>query len=131
MSIVATVVLCGRQNLSLRGHRDSLIEVEGDESSALNHGNFWALIKFRIEAGDTILANHLAAAGRNATYTSSIIQNQLISVLGDHIRGKILSKVMKAQWFTVIADEVTDISNKEQLSIVLRCIYMYNNFTST
>ena len=78
------------------------------------------MIKFRIDAGDTVLANYLATAGRKATYTSAIIQNQLISVTGDYIHGKILSKVMKAQWFTVIADEVTDLSNKEQLSIVLR-----------
>ena len=120
MSIVATVILCGRQNLALRGRQDSLTEVEGDKCSITNHGNCWALIKFRIDAGDTVLANHLATAGKNATYTSAIIQNQLISVIGDHIRGKILSKVMKAHWFTVIADEVTDISNKEQLSIVLR-----------
>ena len=54
----------GGKNLSLRGHRDSFIEVEGDEGSAFNHGNFWALMKFRIEAGDTVLANHLATAGR-------------------------------------------------------------------
>ena len=27
-----------------------------------------------------------------------------------------------AKWYTVIADEVTDISNKEQLSIVLRYV---------
>ena len=115
---MATVILCGRQNLALRGRQDSLTEVEGDECSITNHGNFWALIKFRM---DTVLANHLATVGKNATYTSAIIQNQLISVIGDHIRGKILSNIMKAQWFTVIADKVTDISNKEeQLRIVLR-----------
>lgn len=28
----------------------------------------------------------------------------------------------KATWFTVIADEVTDVSNKEQLSLVLRYV---------
>ena len=37
MSIVATVILCGRQNLALRGHQDSFTEVEGDECSITNH----------------------------------------------------------------------------------------------
>ena len=97
MSIVATVILCGRQNLGLRGRQDSLTKVEGDKCSITNHGNFWALIKFRIDAGDMVLVIHLATAGKNATYTSAIIQNQLISVSGDHIHGKILFKVMKAQ----------------------------------
>lgn len=35
---------------------------------------------------------------------------------------KNLSKVRAAQFFTVIADEVTDCSNKEQLSLVLRYV---------
>ena len=29
----------------------------------------------------------------------------------------------RAVWYTVIADEVTDVSNKEQLSAVLRYVY--------
>ena len=38
------------------------------------------------------------------------------------MRQKILVKVKKIQWFIIISDEVTDISNKEQLSIVLRYV---------
>ena len=119
-SIVKTILLCGRQNIALRGHRDNATDLERDTSE--NYGNFWALLKFRIEAGDEILGEHLATAPRNATYTSSNIQNQLIDILGGHIREKILNKVKAAQWFTVISDEVTDLSNKEQLSIVLRYV---------
>eukprot|EP00731_Ephydatia_muelleri_P025460 Em0017g543a len=36
------------------------------------------------------------------------------------IRLEMIRRVQKAKWFTVIADEVTDVSNKEQLSLVLR-----------
>ena len=68
------------------------------------------------------MAKHLDTAARNATYTSADVQNQLLAIIGDHIQGQILSRVAKAVFFTVIADEVTDISNKEQLSIVLRYI---------
>ena len=73
-------------------------------------------------AGDSALQDHLASAPRNATYTSSDIQNQVIDILGDHIQNKILLKVKKAQHFTLVADEVTDSSNKEQLSLVLKYI---------
>ena len=45
------------------------------------------------------------------------IQNQIIHVLGDHIQRKILLRVQTAQCFTMIADEVADCSNKEQLCI--------------
>ena len=49
-------------------------------------------------------------------------QNQIIDILSNQIQQAILKKVKKAQWFTVIADEVTDLSNKELLSLVLRYV---------
>ncbi len=57
-------VLCGRQNLALRGHRDSGTDVEGVQLASRNHGR--ALLDFRVSAGDTTLGEHLEKAGRNA-----------------------------------------------------------------
>ena len=51
-SIIKTIVLCGRQNIAL-GHRDSALDVEIDVAGMDNHGNFVALLNFRIEAGDS------------------------------------------------------------------------------
>ena len=119
-SITETIILCGRQNIPLRSHRDSGMDVECDTN--VSRGNFWALLQFRVAAGDITLGEHLAKAPRNAIYTSPDVQNQVINILGDHIRGKILSKVREAQFFTLVADEVTDSSNMEQLSIVLRYV---------
>ena len=48
-----------------------------------NHGNFVALLNFQIEAGDTVLREHMSTAARNATYTSNTIQNQIITMLAD------------------------------------------------
>ena len=42
-SIIETIILRGRQNIALRGHRDSFFEVEKDPSAP--HGNFWALLE--------------------------------------------------------------------------------------
>ena len=99
-----------------------MIDLERDVSGSDNHGNFLALLNFRIEAGDTVFGEHLSTAARNATYISNTVQNQIINVLADQIRQKIIRKVQAAKWYTVIADEVTDILNKEQLSIVLRYV---------
>ena len=118
--IIKTILLCGHQNIPLRGHIDSGTQVQADPGT--NHGNFWALLDYWIEAGDSDLAHHLATAPRNATYTSGDIQNQLISVIGGLICGKILSKVTDTKYFTVIADEVSDCANMEQLSLVLRYV---------
>ena len=114
-------MFCCRNNLALRGHRNSTTDGEMDQSGSENqsHGNFLALLQFRAQAGDTILADPLATAARNATYTSSGIQNEIISILADQIRHQIITKVKVARWFT---DEVTDAANKEQLSLVLRYV---------
>ena len=84
-----------------------------------NHGNFVALLNFRIEAGDTVLREHMSTA---ATYTWNTIQNQIITVLADQVTTCIVDKVKAAKWFTVIADEVMDVSNREKLCIVLRYV---------
>ena len=126
-SIVDTILFCGRQNIGLRGHRDSATDLESQGAQS-NHRNFWALLNFRIAAGDTHLRDHLQRAARIATYTSSDTQNQLINILGDHIRDTILKKVRTSLCYTVIADEVTDCSNKEQLSLVLRYVEPETSF---
>ena len=121
-SIMKTILFCGRQNIPLRGHRDNATDVERDVMGSDNHGNFLALLNFRIEAGDRVLGEHLSTAARNAIYTSNTIQNQIVDVLSDQVKKQIIQKVKAAKWYTVIADEVSDVSNKEQLSIVLRYV---------
>ena len=119
-SIVETIILCGRQNISLRGHRDSSLDVE--KYPCASHGNFWALLEFRVSSGDINLRHHLANAPANGRYTSPDIQNQVIDILGDHVQAKIFGRVKEAQFFSLVADEVTDCSNKEQLGVVLRYV---------
>ena len=114
------VLLCGRQNISLRGHCDSSLDVEKNPTAP--HGNFWALLEFHVSAGDTILRNHLAKAPAHAKYTSPPIQNDIANILGDKIKQTILNRVRRAQFFTLVADKVTDSSTREQLAITLRYV---------
>ena len=53
-AIIETLILCGRQNVPLRGHRDNLTDIERDPEDAIGHGNFWALLQFRIGSGDQV-----------------------------------------------------------------------------
>ena len=56
-----------------------------------------------------MLENQHSTAAQNATYTSNTIQNQIISILADQVSNSIISRVKAAKWFSLIADEVTDI----------------------
>ena len=53
---------------------------------------------------------------------SKTIQNDIIACCGDHIHERILAEVRKAKYFSILADEVSDVSNTEQLSLVLRFV---------
>ena len=88
-----------------------------------NHGNFLALLEFRVQAGDQVLKEHLQTAQGNALYTSKTIQNQIITICGDLIRRKILQSIRDAGFYSVIADEATDAANHEQLSITIRFVH--------
>ena len=92
-SIIKTIIFCGRQNIGLRGHRDNAIDLE--KKPFVNHGNFLALLQFRIDAGDNILKEHLATSSRSATYTSSTIQNQVIDIICHQIQHIIFDKVKR------------------------------------
>ncbi len=93
-SITATVIFCGQQGLAFRGHAE-----DGPFDLSDNRGNFHSLLKFRVDAGDLVLNEHLETADRNAIYTSKEIQNQMIFICGDIIRSKILQNVREAMFF--------------------------------
>ena len=54
-----------------------------------------------------------------ATYLSSNIQNELITLIGEEISSSISCEAKDASCFAVIADETTDKLIKSQLSIVI------------
>ena len=105
-----------KPGLAFRGHRDDWVD-RSDESSS-NQGNF---VHFWAEP-DPVLATHLQEAPKNARYTSKGIQNKSIDVVGQSIQLDIISKVQAAQFYSITADVVKDVANKE-LSLVLRYIY--------
>jgi len=119
-SIIQCIEFCGRQGISLRGHRDDGIE---DDDSNVNKGNFKALLQFRADAGDTTLKSHIELCARNASYTSKVTQNDLLVCVKEFIQRHIVNEINKQSigpYFGFQCDEVTDSSNWEQLGIVVR-----------
>ena len=118
-SFIETIIFCGCQALSFRGHRDDpqFYNSQLLEFTSVNVGNSLELIRFRVAAGDEILK-----APSNANYMSKTIQNELICLCGEEIVTGIISEVKESRVFSILANDVRDCSNTEQISFVLRFV---------
>lgn len=115
-------MLCGKQGPALRGHRyDNIVWTNEGEIESNNHGNFIEQVCVRAES-DEVLRHHLQSAHSNSIYTSKTIQNKLVHIIGSRIWSDILREIEQAKFYTVIAHEVSDVSNKEQLSVAIRYV---------
>ena len=81
-----TVLLCGKQGFALRGSNDD--GVLGDNI----HSNFENLLKFKIDAWDEVLKNHLGNCKPNAKYVSKTTQNNIVNIIDEQIRDNIFEK---------------------------------------
>ena len=123
LPIVDTVKLCGRQNLSLRGHRDNVKDQPKVGTSGINNpGNFIELLNFRVRGGDDILKNHLLNSALNAKFTSAEIQNEIINCFGSLITEKLIDEVKDSKYYSILGDEATDCALTEQLALILRFV---------
>lgn len=144
---IECILLCGREELALRGHKYvGSISVGGEFifimhflnyfvildyfvqffivlllEDALRQGNFRAILKYRAK-GDDILRSILEGPGKRNKYTSPTIQNDIIESCNTILLRKIAKKVNESKCFSVLADETTDISTKEQLAICVRYV---------
>ena len=77
-------------------------------------------LDFRVDSGDSVLEEHFKNSPKNATYRSKTIQNDLISCCADVLNDQIIKEIQEAKFYSILADEVRDCSNKEQMPLILR-----------
>ena len=125
-SLLRVVILCGKQDLALRGHN------EDQKVAVANHGNFREILDLlRSENANTdaVFRN----LPKNANYQSQESQNELLKVVADTISETIINDIKASGMFSVIADEARDISCSEQMSICIRFVKeaaIYERFIS-
>ena len=91
--------------------------------SGLNtSGNFVELLHYRSGWGNTDLKYHLESAAQNARYTSPEIQNELIDCCGELIIGKSAAVVKEKRYYSILADEANDCSEKGEIALILRFV---------
>ena len=117
--IVHAIILCGRQNIALREHHDDA----KNYNDQCNPGNLQELLKFLGRCGkNSLFEEHVQNTPKHATYRSKTTQNELIEICGNLIRRKICDEIKQAQYFSILANEACDVSNVEQMPIVLRFV---------
>lgn len=85
-SLCRIIVLCVKQDLPLRGHRES------DDSP--NQGNFLEILKLLAEH-DQLIKEKLQSLPSNASHKTPEIQNTLLQVMGKLVRKSICQEIKK------------------------------------
>lgn len=108
LKVIETVIFLARQGLPLRGHH---------ENSSSFEGNLLQLLLLRSSDCPT-----LGAWIKKRDYLSPEIINEVISICGQTVLRNLLQNIKAAEHYSLIADEATDISHKEQLCVAIRWV---------
>lgn len=103
--LFTTSMYLGKQGLAFR---------RNDEEE----GNFLQLLRLRAEDSSSLrswLSNHYS-------YTSHHIQNEMLEQLSRQVLNNVLAKFTKNTFYSILADETSDLSCMEQLSFCLRFV---------
>ena len=104
--IIECLQYLSRQGQSLQNH-------------VKNESNFVQLLKWRTKDNPSQLIK--SPQQKDNKYISHDIQNEICAIMNHQIIGNIVEDI-GVKIFSIIADEYTDISNKEQLTLCLRWI---------
>ena len=124
LSIIDLLKTAVQMGIPLRGHRDdSQYHPEvGEPATDAGVGNFVELLNFAVCQGNKDLEDHLKNCSSRETYISKTTQNNLLNCCYDLMTETIINKVKQAKFVSVLCDEASDSSNKEQLSFCLRYV---------
>jgi len=111
--IIDVVLLLAKTGHPLRGHRE--------HSESTNRGLLLEVTEL-LAKYDLVLKNHFENGPQNAMYTSMTIQNDIIAAIYQHMIALIKEELSAIDCFSVMVDESSDLSHKEQVSVVVRYV---------
>ena len=88
-----------------------------------SHTDVEARMKWEAQ-GQPSLPECFSAAIRSSQQSATEVVNELICMMGQSVLRKLLCNIKRVtpHWFGIIADEATDVSNREQLNLSIRCV---------
>ncbi|XP_041374745.1 52 kDa repressor of the inhibitor of the protein kinase-like [Gigantopelta aegis] len=117
LTILRSIHFLALQGLPLRDHDDS-------------QSNFIQILKLYGQSDESILK---WMEKKTMKFTSADMQNEILQVMAPGILRQVAKNIRDDGFFTIMADETTDQSNREQVVIVLRHVdsdlTVYEEFT--
>ena len=88
---------------------------------------FEDLITLQIENGDVILKSHREKCARNAKYESYTTVVELLASISKMLEDDLLNSLKASPYYSLMADESTDVSSLEELSVCARWLDLTEN----
>lgn len=105
LNVLSSIRFIARQGLALRG--------DGDDSES----NYIQLLKLRGEDDSKILD---WIKRKNDKYTCAESQNEMLKIMALSILRDVAQNIKNSVFYSIMADETTDKSNREQIVLVIR-----------
>ena len=115
--LLNSIRFLARQGLPFRGHM---------EDSESFEGNLYQLLL--LQSNDS---PRLASWIKKREYISPPIVNEMITLCGNAVLRLLLNEISSAQYFSLIADEATDVAHNEQVCIAVRWVDNSYNIQET
>lgn len=114
--IISVVKMLAQQSLVFRGSSDKLYEH--------NNGHFLKIIEL-LAKYDSIMSEHIRRTlnnQNNAHYLGKNIQNEIIYLISNCMKSKILEMIKEAKYYSIILDCTPDVSHTEQMTLIVRFV---------
>ena len=108
LKLLEVIRFLGRQGLPLRGHCEDVESFEG---------NLYQLLL--LQSKDFPRMRQWL---HQKEYISPIIINEIVTLMGQTILKEIIANIRDTLWYSLIADEATDVSRTEQLSVTIQWV---------
>ena len=93
-----------------------------DKGSKREDGNFTTWVDF-LSKYNANLQSHLHSSPKNARYLSPKVQNEFTKINSDLIQQSIVKECNASPFWSMMADEATDVSTTKQLSVCVHYIW--------
>ena len=106
LKLISSIRFLASQGMPLRGRHEDLASLDS---------NLYKLLLLRAED-----CPEMKTWIYRKEYTSPEIVNEILALMGNTVLRSIVSDIQSSSWFSIIADEATDISRNEQMSLSIR-----------